>query len=263
MSFQLTDKNYYDKERPHISSSKINDYLVDPFFYKQKHVLGKIPRKLTPAMQLGSFVDAELTDPKEAAKYYVKPPRSRDKDPHAITQAMCDDGMLRVKEVKRHPFWQREGAEYQIILEAYLDKKLQLSLEPSRLSVPICGKPDRVDFLDNGDIALMDIKCVNPTVVKTPKKWFYEACNRGYDVQFAIYRAILSLKTGVPVERIHCFHLCVTNENNFATAQLFYFTPQAIDAVDTLWRDTAWLIKRKKFPQKSIHSFSDAVLCAP
>lgn len=262
MAFGLTKENYYNSRRPHISASKIIDYTKDPYFYKLKHVDNKIIFELTEPMKLGKFVDALCTDPEEAKQYYVKTKRG-EKDDYCLTETQWEEGILRAGEVNRQPFWAvHAGVEFQPILEAGLNKDGEVvPWKEGRGFVPLCGRPDRVDRLADGRVIITDLKCVNPMVVDSPRKWLWTAVERGYDIQFAMYRAMYARMHKIPVESISCYHLCVTSEDGFPRALLYKFPDKNLEAVDILWRQLAWKIKRKEFPRHTIENFDQALLC--
>ena len=61
---KINAKNYYSVNG-YLSNSKIGDWLRDPYYFYQKHVLGTIPNKQTAAMLIGNAVDEWLTGSRE------------------------------------------------------------------------------------------------------------------------------------------------------------------------------------------------------
>lgn len=248
---KLNHANYYSSDRPHISASRVKDYLKDPYYYKLKHIDKQITFKPTASMELGSLVDAMLTDPKKAERYYIKPPRSRDKDPYAVNQKLYEDAELRANEVLRHPAWNNRKTK----------KKYQPILTGEFEGVPLCGMADRLDFHKDGKLSIIDVKSVTPTAITSPKKWFYYAMDFRYDIQFSMYKYLASSQYNIPEEDIECYHLAVTSKDGYATAKLFRFSPYSVDLAKADWQRAVIGIDKKKFPRHTYKSLDDAELC--
>ena len=63
---KLTRQNYFTPENKYLSSSKLKEFILDPYFFYRKHVLGEIDKHLTPSMLIGKAVDCWLTRNKAA-----------------------------------------------------------------------------------------------------------------------------------------------------------------------------------------------------
>lgn len=264
MAYSFTKTAYYSPDRPHISQSMIKDFLKSPRLYVGRHVTRTLPRKETPAMRMGKFFDALLTEPHEAAKYYARPPRKTDPSPFALSESEFEETALKAAEVKNQAFWKKtRRTKFQVPLEAALLEDFSLvkvSEVGDRPHVLICGLLDRLDSC-RGEYFIQDIKSVNPNAITSPRRWYYTCLDWGYDIQFAVYSALVRANFD-DVLRVRCGHICATFEDGLPYVALFGFPQKDIHNVDMLWREAAWKIKRGEFKEEKL-SWATAPVCGP
>lgn len=273
---KLTLANYFDKDRPHMSVSQINDYIRSPEFFYQKHIAKTIERKPpTSPMKVGSYVDACLTHPKKSKKYQMKFERTcyakddRDQydeeteiverqkllgDEFVLTGAEWLKGKQLVDFIASQPFWQEK------LSQAIMQEPMEMTLDGHLL----CGLPDRMDWLNPGtDHAMLhisDLKMSSFIKTSTPAKWFYNAKEMGYIRQFAMYR-LLACATimGLRKEQVKCSHAVgIWHEEGLVDVKLFTFPDYEIDKAEA---EIMWAldqISKKRFGRKLL-SWNDSI----
>jgi hypothetical protein len=265
--FVLTNETYYDPKRPHLSYSRIVDYIKSPRLYKAKYVDGTVERKVTPAMLVGKAFDAHLTDPVESQKYYIKTPRSGDKSPYALTQDQYTEAITCAEEIKRHRFWtvHPTRTKFQLILEAAIlrDGTFVTVEEAKRRRlehVLVCGKPDRADFMPNYALC-SDMKRTNTRAMSSPRSWFKHVIESGYHYQFAIYRELIKVNYPEYADKqVPCAHITVSIDEDIPYAALFGIPEKTLDAALVEAVRAAWKIKDGWYPS-DILDWTDTQLC--
>jgi len=209
---KLTQKNYFDKDREHISVSQLKDYMKDPSYYKRKHI-DKDPKlefKVTPNVCVGSMVDELLTTPDEEPQYVKKVLKKDDSDEfyrqkemedrYVLGATYFDKGMDMVEELKRQPVWTDhiDTAQFQVLLEGELE------------GLKVCGLADRIDKVD-GKLKLIDLKVTNPARNETGIRWHYHCIAMRYFHQLALYQHLYAEMKGIDKEAISCAHVTIAN----------------------------------------------------
>ncbi len=238
-TFVLSPETYWSPERPHLSVSQINDYLKSPEYFYKKHVLKQIPKKVSAPMRVGSFVDALLTNPKEAPKFEMKVLARDDKETYARQKDMDEMHLLTEQEflkgtqlvdfIKSQPFWKKnlENAIFQMPME------MGFEMPQLKKSVLLCGLPDRMDW--EGDVLhIQDLKMSSFIKNSTPAKWFYNAKEMGYIRQFAMYRMLAAAKYDIPLgdlhNRVKCSHMVgIWHEDSLCDTILYSFPASEVD----------------------------------
>lgn len=206
--FRLTRRNYYSPKRPHISSTQLRCYLKSPSLYHKRYV-EKLPEAQFvggDAVKRGSIVDAMLTGGKNL--YSVRVLKRDDPELYAeqqkhpellVSQTLVTQAQAMASEALRHPAWSEgmKKAKFQVLLEGEIE------------GVKVCGLADRVDFLDDGSVRLIDLKSTSPSAIRSARTWFWHSWDFRLDVQMAEYRELLAMKLGIEETKIRCYHFVV------------------------------------------------------
>lgn len=191
--FKLTSKNYFSKDRPHVSYSMIKDFLSSPALYKKRYVLREPRPPMTDAMKFGSLVDAILTNPKEAAKYRAgKKERgsSPEEDRYRVSEDAFAEADMLAKFVRSQPFWNAGKKDYQVVVEGDL------------VGAQVCGMVDAV--LNHADgVVLLDLKCTNSRAMASANSWKWQVLDFGYHLQAAMYCELWRQRTGILPRFVH------------------------------------------------------------
>ncbi len=235
--FILTEKNYYSSKRPHLSSSKIGDYLRSPEYYFDCHVAKTIKKKITPSMKYGSLVDELVTRQKvsfspkvlkseneslfEAQKFF-------DED-ILISRTDYEDAHTLAKYILSHVDFLTDDCRYQVILEGTLEDTL------------VCGKADIIT-----SNALIDLKVTNPSAMRSEVSWDYHTRDYFLYEQMALYRYLL--KSDIP-----CYWLAASQDSDGACSLKLFKADEnllamALERVRVAIRG----IQAKKFRNESI-----------
>ena len=196
---QLTEQTYYTANNGYLTSSKLKDYLKDPYFFYRRHILGDLPFEKTPSMKVGSAVDSWLTEGRAEflRKYEQKVLKSEDKELYIMQQEMDEEYLLTPaemdkviavceatertsiwQEIKSDPAWQ-----FQKILK--LDKRGGIG----KYFYGVSGKPDLYKISpDKKSAIIIDIKTANDI---NPRRFSYICQDYGYYFQQAYYQSLL------------------------------------------------------------------------
>jgi len=235
MTFKLTQENYFDPNRPHVSNSQIGDYLKDPGYYKARHIDRTIEFKVTDPMKIGSMVDEILTQ--DNNPYQTKVLKREDAaqfetqktlDPrYLMTPAAYKKAWAIADHVNKQPFWTSglEDAEFQTVLTSELH------------GTPVCGLTDRIDELKDGKYRISDLKVVSPIKISSPEKWIYNAIEMGYIRQAALYRYLFAQQYELNEEDIEFCHIVATQlQEGLCGVKLFRVSPELMEeAMDEIY----------------------------
>lgn len=259
--FALTLKSYFDPKRPHVSASMVEDYLENADYYYRKHVEKSLPRKApTPAMIVGSFVDATLTNPSEAKLYRRKVLAKDDKDLYAQQKAMdpryllsdadLEKGLAIAQFVASQPCW-KDGLK---------DAIMQLPMEGELFGMKICGLADRLQWNeDKTKLHIIDLKCTSSQKVASPRKWLWNAVEMGYVRQFAMYRLLACMTFGIERDSVYCSHIAACHrDGGYVTVDLYAFPKHLVDQAEAEILAALQKIANKEFPKPCVE-WDDAI----
>jgi len=257
--FILTNENYYDEDRPHVSNSMISTYLKSPALYEGRYITKTVERiKTTNPMKKGLIVDHILTQPDEFP--FERKTLKKD-DPEAYERqkdmndrflappAIYDEATEIAQGFIEQPFWQDglEEAQFQLVLEGTIDDVL------------VCGLPDRVDRTGEQHWRITDVKVVAPRKMQSPAAWYRNAKEMGYLRQAAMYRQLFADMQGVPVENVtFTFAVGSRPDKGFVDIRLFDVPPHLMDMAMLEIREALDGIKKKRF-QKKLLTWKDSV----
>ena len=221
--FKLCIGNYYSPDRPHVSTSMVNDYLASPEYYHRKHVLKALKRfPATPSMKTGSFVDSMLTNPMQAPNFHVGATKRGEDMPFTMTENDFAKAIEIAEFVKQQPFWQ----------DGLGTAKFQIPLEDKYKGMPVCGLPDRMDLRGN-ILHIQDIKVTAPSKLTSPQKWWWNCLEMGYVRQAAMYRWLASKTFGLRYEFIKFSHIVLAREEpGLVYAELFNIPDREINRAE-------------------------------
>lgn len=191
--YKLTQKNYFAKDRPHVSYSMIKDFLSSPALYKKRYVLREPRSPMTDSMKFGSLVDAMLTNPSEAKKYYGgKKERgsSAEEDRYRVSEDAYAEAKMLADYVRSQPFWNAGVKDYQVVVEGTIAK------------APVCGMIDAV-FCTDEEPVLLDLKCTNSRAMSSANSWKWQVLDFGYHLQAAMYCELWRQRTGILPRFVH------------------------------------------------------------
>lgn len=238
--FILTEKNYYSSKRPHLSSSKISDYLRSPEQYYAAHVAKTTKKKITPSMKYGSLVDEIVT--RQTISFSPKVLKSENEDlfktqkffdeDTLVSKTDYEDAHVLAEYILTHVDFLTDETRYQVILEGILEGTL------------MCGKADIIT-----PNALIDLKTTNPSAMRNEISWDYHTRDFFLYEQMALYRYLLG-------SDIPCYWLAASQEYDGACLLKLFKADEnllvmALDRVKAVIRD----IKDGKF--------KNPVVCLP
>ena len=185
---RLTKKNYFTKDNMYLSSSKLKDYMNDPYYFYRKHVLHEVVFDKTPSMRIGSAVDSYLTgSPARFRKEYVLAERRNLKNPPEgvceLTRKEYETAMDIIKAVSR-------TTVYKEIKKTFKSQVILSVDRPIGLFKGLAGIPDWFKIMDNM-CTIIDLKTTSDV---SEKKFYYQALDMGYYFQQAVYQMLLKKK---------------------------------------------------------------------
>ncbi len=208
---KLTLKNYYSQKNNYLTSSKIKDYLKDPYYFYQKHITHEIVETLdTPSVRIGSAVDCYLTRGASVFNntYHFKVTKRENPDLYEY-QKLVPENLLTVDE------WDRTnkiiGAVKNLTLYKDIKKnfKKQVILQHDEPLGCFAGTAGALDFLkvDSDKAIIIDLKTTSD--VSLPK-FKYASLDLGYFLQQAAYQRLVR-KNFPEVKVVESYILAVEN----------------------------------------------------
>ena len=209
---KLTLKNYYTQKNNYLTSSKIKDYLKDPYYFYQKHITHEIVETLdTPSVRIGSAADCYLTRGASVfnKSYMRKVMKKESPDMYAWQLEQNTMTLLTTDE------WERANAIIDNVKRTILYKdikknfKKQVILQHDEPLGCFTGTAGALDFLKvDGDKAIIiDLKTTSD--VSLPK-FKYASLDLGYFVQQAMYQRLVR-KNFPEVKVVESYILAVEN----------------------------------------------------
>lgn len=223
---KLTAKNYHQANGDYLTSSKINAYITDPYYYYQKFVIKTLDDEKTDALILGSSVDTYVTKGKRAFNKLFKPVSRRTnaeglKYTEMTTAAFQEAVAISERVMSTTAFKELIAFDRQVVLTDEIPLPLGFK------SKPLAGMLDFLAIdLVNFKAIIVDLKTARTI---DEKKYFYHAMEYGYFIQAAVY--VKLVKANFPaVKTIDFYHLVVSKENkNCYQVKVFRFDPCLID----------------------------------
>lgn len=255
--YNLRHSNYYDPERPHLSSSRLRDYFKSPHLFYKKHVQKSIPPLTLDSkpVKRGQLVDKMLTED-SIEPYEIKVLKRDDPDTyqaqkdtpshHLVRQSTFDEATQIVTAIEDTQAWEQiidpaQPPMFQPILEAQISK------------TPVCGMADVIKPLSNSDefdYALVDIKTTTP---RSLEYWSRHVDDFHYTNQLALYRDMLAFQKDTSPKRIACYHLTAAYvEDGLTKIELFRFPSANLDkAMDEIHKAIT-SIENEHFPKPDV-----------
>ena len=219
----LTHKNYHSDENTYLSNSKINDYLKDPRYFKEKHIDKTLVEEPTDALILGQAVDTYLFYGKKKFEQMFKPVARRDKKLQTsfiqLNQTQYTDVLSMVSAVQQTSAW-RELKQYDT------QRVFAIKVDVGKHFTGLCGMLDTFYHDTKTNIAyIVDLKTAKTI---DPKSYFWHCRSYGYFRQMAMY-SILVEHTLAP-KKIVYRHLTVEKDpQGLHHVQTFEFHEQLIE----------------------------------
>jgi len=220
---KLTQKNYFTAENTNLTASKIKDYLLDPYYYHQKHVLRTIEEEPSDAMIIGKGLDTLIMYGKKKFNRLYKPVARRGKA----------DGL---KYTELTPLQYQKITEMaNRIMSTTAYKELETFERQVILSMPEVagggtkGLAGMLDFLkvdkEKGLATIVDLK----TTRSVDSRSYHFAClELGYWVQCCAYVKLVRHNFGI--EKVSFFHLAIEKDDKgIYPVKVFQFNEKAIN----------------------------------
>lgn len=233
---QLTDQTYYAANNGYLTSSKLKDYLKDPWFFYRRHILGDLPFEKTPSMKIGSAVDCWLTESRAAfiSKYEQKVLKSEDKLVYETQKGMDEEYLLTENEMtkviaiceacERTSLWQEIKADKAWVFQAIL--KLDKKGGMGKFFHGVSGKPDLYKIDASGTRAtIIDIKTANDI---NPRRFAYICQDFGYFFQQAYYQSLLQA-INPKIKQIDSYLLALETDSYLNRVTFFKLNQATID----------------------------------
>jgi hypothetical protein len=223
---RLTKATYFTKDNHYLSSSKLKDYMNDPYYFYRKHVLHEIEPDKTPSMRIGSAVDSYLTGSRARFKkeYVATERRNLKTPPEGITELTMSEyntAVAIIGAVSRTTI-------YKEIKRDYKSQVIFSIKRPIGLFCGLAGIPDWFKVVDNKGI-IIDLKTTSNV---SRGKFYYQALDMGYYFQQAVYQMLLEEKYP-QVSSIKSYILAVSNTGDPYKVALFELDDQAIGLYKT------------------------------
>jgi len=195
-------EDYYKPDRPYLSNSQLNDYIMSPSFYKRKYIDKEegLEFKVTDAMKRGLVTDDILTgDGKTYARKVLKKEdkeeyeRQKGLDSRFIVSPTYYDQAIEIANfISEQPFW-NQGLKKRIFQKPFTGKIYR---------TPVCGLPDWIDHLPDNHLRIVDLKVTSAVKLSSPKKWLWNCVEMGYLRQAAMYRFLVAKHYKIPEDSI-------------------------------------------------------------
>ena len=247
---KLTSKNYFTAANDYLTTSKIKDYIRDPWYYYQKHVLHTIKEEPSDAMIMGAGLDCLVMYGKKKFNKLYKPVARR-----------TNAAGLKYTELTPAQYGKIVGMAARVMgtsaYEGLKEFKRQVILS-KETPHKIAGTLDFL-FLDHDDeeAGIVDLKS---SMTIDPRKYFYHALDLGWFLQAAMYRKLV--RANYPnIKIIKFFHITVEKDTlDLNRVQVFKFDESLLDKYTIILDDLiAEIYARKDFkPQDT--SFAEAIV---
>ena len=215
---RLTKTNYFTNKNQYLSSSKIKDFVKDPYYFFLRHVTGEIEFQPTPSMKIGSAVDLYLTGSRaEFNRIYAEKVYKKDNpDAYQFQQDnIHPDNILAPKEFERIQEITARVKKLSVFREIKHEFKAQRILKHDQkigLFDGLAGIPDWYK-VDGKTGIIVDLK----TTQSANKHKFYYACrDYEYYLQQAVYQMLLHY-THPEIENYKSYILAVETSRPYIT----------------------------------------------
>lgn len=210
---RLTKNNYFTPDNNYLTSSKIKDYLFDPYYFYRKHLLHIVPWHDTPQMRIGKAADTYLTFSRAAfRKQYAWVERRNLKNPTPglteLTKTEYDSVMGIISSVK-------DLTIYRNLKKNFKSQRILSYKMPVGAFEGLAGVPDWYSISAEGtDGIIVDLKCTSSVDLN---KFKYIAHDFNYYLQQAMYAKLLKL-TYPGLLNISSYILAVEYSDPYRTA---------------------------------------------
>jgi hypothetical protein len=244
---KLTIRNYFTFRNSYLSSSKLKDYLIDPWYFYRKHVVGLIPKETTPSMILGSAVDLYLTGSRNHyhKKYEQKVLKRDNPELYELQNSegykktlLSPNDYSRVKEMVNAI---EITDVYKQIHHGGFKAQYVLQINSKIGKFPgIGGIPDWFKVDDNKHATIIDLKTTSNI-----DKFYYTARDLQYHFQQAVYQNLVAHNFGA--ETFQSYILAVENNEPYRVG-FFLLDQDVINDKKFLLDDILGQIAKRKKP---------------
>lgn len=208
---KLTLKTYYTARNNYLTSSKIKDYLKDPYYFYQKHITHEIVETLdTPSVRIGSAADCYLTRGASVFNktYSEKVTKKENPDLYEY-QKLVPDNILTASEMERALAIIDNVKRTTLYKDIKKNFKKQVILQHDEPLGCFAGTAGALDFLkvDGNKAIIIDLKTTSD--VSLPK-FKYASLDLGYFLQQAMYQRLVR-KNFPEVKVVESYILAVEN----------------------------------------------------
>jgi hypothetical protein len=253
---KLTTKNYHSPDNNYLTNSKINDYIRDPYYFYQKHILRTVVEEKSDALIVGSAVDTYIFSGKAKFNrlFKVVARRNKAEPPEGyteLTQGQYEEIIQIVSRIK----------DQEIMKELKNFKKQVILFSTNENGKWFSGLAGMLDWLhvseDGKEGCIVDLKTSNTI---DPNKYYWHCRDYGYFRQMAMYQGLVLSTYGIP--NVPCYHLVVEKDSlGIYNPALFKISQEDIDnAKDELINIYTEIETTEEFKKKNVN-FGDAVLC--
>ncbi|MCP5375218.1 MAG: PD-(D/E)XK nuclease-like domain-containing protein [Rickettsiaceae bacterium] len=217
---KLTLKNYYTPKNNYLTSSKLKDYIKDPYYFYQKHITHEITETLdTPSVKIGSAVDCYLTRSASIFnKTYQRKVTKKENPDLYEYQQIAPENLLTPAEYERTLGIIDAVKRTTLYKDIKKNFKKQVILQHEMPLGPFQGLAGALDFykVEGGLGIVIDLKTTQSV---DQRKFGYQAIDMLYYFQQAVYGKLLEFNFP-EIKRIKHYILAV--ENNVPYRVAFY-----------------------------------------
>jgi hypothetical protein len=254
---KLTLKTYYTSKNNYLTSSKIKDYLKDPYYFYQKHITHEIVETLdTPSVRIGSAVDCYLTRGASIfnKSYMRKVMKKENPDMYAWQSEQSTITLLTTDE------WERALAIIDNVKRTTLYKdikknfKKQVILQHDMPLGPFTGIAGALDFykIDGDKAIIIDLKTTSDA---SEGKFRWQATDLKYWLQQAVYQMLVHLNYP-QVKECKSYILAVENNGPVYDMNIFELDQEIINLEKSFISTVIQKITLDKFKPKDLNWYN-------
>lgn len=253
---KLTLKTYYTQKNNYLTSSKIKDYLKDPYYFYQKHITHEIVETLdTPSVRIGSAADCYLTRGASVFnKSFEQKVLKKDNPDLFENQKFSNKTLLTSDE------WERTLAIIDKVKNISLYKdikknfKSQVILQHDMPIGPLGGLAGMLDYLriDGDKAIIIDLKTTSDA---SEGKFRWQATDLKYWLQQAVYQMLVHLNYP-QVKEIKSYILAVENNGPVYDINIFELDQEMINLEKSFVSTVIQKITLDKFKPKDLNWYN-------
>ena len=249
---KLTSKNYYTTKNNYLTSSKLKDYLKDPYYFYQKHITHEITEILdTPSVRIGQAADCYLTRGASVFNNTFQQKVTKKENPDLFEyQKTVPDNLLTQAEYERAIGIidaVKSTTLYKDIKKNFKAQQILQHDMPLGLLKGIAGMLDWLR-IDGERAMIIDLKTTSDA---SEKKFRYQMLDLNYYLQQAVYQMLVHLNYP-EIKECKSYILAVENNGPVYGMNIFEIDQAVIDLEKSFVSSLIQKITLEEFKPKNL-----------